>query len=292
MRALPPTVLLLLLLLRESTCFKAPTQLLLLRPATCVLRQSASPLLLAKKKAGGKKKKKKPASDGGGISAAPLPLMVPDDASADVGFDVPAAVGGGGSAVPSPPAAAAASSGWREVLSDEGETFYYNDATGVSQWEAPEAPAPAPAPVPATAFAFDAPTTMAGSAGGAAGFDEENEELPRFDGGLLPFGDGMPKLSLPSFDDYKKGPKKELPADDDDRYRSKLTPINQGKSLYEEYGIEEPEEKPFLEKWVFRLTWGGIFFLVFIEIFINTPVFQQIRPAILNFLADGDGGYQ
>ena len=48
------------------------------------------------------------------------------------------------------------------------------------------------------------------------------------------------------------------------------------------------QETPFLEKWVFRLTWAGIFSLVFIEIFVNSPAFQTVKPAILNFLGDGD----
>jgi hypothetical protein len=61
-----------------------------------------------------------------------------------------------------------------------------------------------------------APTTVLAAA------QEDEEELPRFDGGLLPFGDGRPALSLPSFDDYKRGPAKPLPADDGS-FRSKLT---------------------------------------------------------------------
>jgi len=44
-----------------------------------------------------------------------------------------------------PPAPAAAlPANWREVVSAEGETFYFNAATDTSQWEAPTTSAPAP----------------------------------------------------------------------------------------------------------------------------------------------------
>ena len=55
-----------------------------------------------------------------------------------------------------------------------------------------------------------------------------------------------------------------------------------------EHCVWRSQETPFLEKWVFRLTWAGIFSLVFIEIFVNSPAFQTVKPAILNFLGDGD----
>ena len=63
---------------------------------------------------------------------------------------------------------------------------------------------------------------------------------------------------------------------------SKLPPINPGVNPYE--AELEPEKTPF-EKLIFNGTWVAIFFLVAVEIFINTPLFQQIQPAVLNFLA-------
>ncbi len=254
----------------------------LLRPAAALapcVRRTCGPLLLArKKKAGGNKKKGSAAES---VPDVPLPLMVPDDTI---------------SAGPTyaEPIVAELQSGWREVVSDDGEVFFYNDATGVSQWERPNtAPLPRPGAFASGATTMAAAPLDAGMAAAgtsataaAAATNEGQEELPRYDGGPLPYGDGTPALSLPSFDDYKRGPPKPLPADDG-AFRSKLTPINPGKPLYD---AVEKEEKPFLEKWVFRLTWGGIIVLVAIEIFINTPLFAQVRPIILQFI--GDGGYE
>jgi len=253
------------LLLHKAAGFNGATLPQLSRPLSAS-NQRTSPLLLAKKKKGNKPRNKQQQPSDSSVPDVPVPLMVPDESVVEPPstIDPPTAIGG-------------LAAGWREVVSDEGELFYYNDATGISQWEVPEAAAPAPSP------SFDAPAMPLPLA--IMGTDDA-AELPRSDGGLLPFGDGMPALKLPSFDEYSKGPSKPLP-ESNDAFQSKLKPINPGKSLYEQYGIEEPEETPFLEKWVFKLTWGGIFTLVFIEIFINTPVFQQIKPAILNFLGDG-----
>ena len=66
-------------------------------------------------------------------------------------------------------------------------------------------------------------------------------------------------------------------------YESKLPSINPGTN---KYAVEK--EQPFFERVVFGLSIGGIAFLLFVEIFINTPLFQQIRPAILRFLNDGE----
>mmetsp|Transcript_39051 Transcript_39051/g.116578 ORF Transcript_39051/g.116578 Transcript_39051/m.116578 type:complete len:219 (+) Transcript_39051:1086-1742(+) len=63
---------------------------------------------------------------------------------------------------------------------------------------------------------------------------------------------------------------------------SKLPPINAGKAAY---SLPEEEEQSPVEKVVFRLAWAGIGTLIAIEIFINTPLFQQLKPAILGFLA-------
>ena len=48
--------------------------------------------------------------------------------------------------------------------------------------------------------------------------------------------------------------------------------------------LPEEEEKGLLERVVFGITIGGIAFLIFVEIFINTPVFQQIKPFILKIM--------
>lgn len=63
---------------------------------------------------------------------------------------------------------------------------------------------------------------------------------------------------------------------------SKLPPINAGKAAY---SLPEEEEQSPVEKVVFRLAWAGIGTLIAIEIFINTPLFQQLKPAILGSLA-------
>ena len=40
---------------------------------------------------------------------------------------------------------------------------------------------------------------------------------------------------------------------------------------------------------MFNLTWAGIAFLVLVEIFINTPLFQTVKPAVLGFMGDDSG---
>lgn len=117
----------------------------------------------------------------------------------------------------------------------------------------------------------------------AAAFDDD--PLPALDPLELDLDET--KMKLPTFDEYRKGPAKQLPTDGGS-YVSKLPGINQGRSAYDDVMERKKEdEKPPLEKLVFNLTWFGIAFLVAVEIFINTPWFQQIKPAILNFLADG-----
>ena len=44
-------------------------------------------------------------------------------------------------------------------------------------------------------------------------------------------------------------------------------------------------QSPF-DRFITRTTWIAIGGLVGVEIFINTPVFQQIKPYVLKFLAD------
>ena len=129
--------------------------------------------------------------------------------------------------------------------------------------------------------------------------------LPEIDA-ELPFGD-EPKMRLPSFSDSRSGggaDASRLPslpslpfsgvvggggrdadpaADASGGYKSKLSPINPGKPLYD---VDE-NEKPLFERIVFGLSIGGIAFLIFVEIFINTPLFQQVKPVILNILGGG-----
>ena len=67
---------------------------------------------------------------------------------------------------PTPPAPAAAlPPGWQEVVSAEGETFYFNAATGTSQWEAPATSAPAsiPSAPSSSSQAFDADSSSTSS---------------------------------------------------------------------------------------------------------------------------------
>jgi hypothetical protein len=107
--------------------------------------------------------------------------------------------------------------------------------------------------------------------------------------------DELPELSPLVYDldepkqDLPMGPSSGPPrtpasADESSGFSSKLPSINQGRSAYE---MAEKEEKPLFERLVFGLSIGGIAFLVFVEIFINTPLFQQVKPVILNMMGDG-----
>jgi hypothetical protein len=150
----------------------------------------------------------------------------------------------------------------------------------------PPAAAPPPAAMPAAmpldaSMPLDAAPLPPRSARPEA---EEALELPEITT-ELPFGD-EPRVQLPSFEDYLKGPAKPRPPpgaqfERNRPYESKLAPINPGNPRF----ATEKEETPLMEKIVFRTTIGGIALLIFIEIFINTPLFQSVKPA-LNALAD------
>jgi len=112
---------------------------------------------------------------------------------------------------------------------------------------------------------------------------------PTFDGGS-PIID-EPKMKLPSFTDFARegtGAAARMEAAQTDKsasgFASKLPSINPGKPRLDE--VEE-KETPFVERVVFTITWVGLGLLVAIEIFINTPLFAQVKPAILNFLGSG-----
>jgi len=91
-----------------------------------------------------------------------------------------------------------------------------------------------------------------------------------------------PKMRLPTFDEYKRGPSKPPPPKSG-AYQSKLPAINQGRPAFE----VDKEEKPLFERVVFGLAWGGVFFLVAVELFVSSPLFAQVKPTILRFLGDG-----
>lgn len=161
----------------------------------------------------------------------------------------------------------------------------------------PAAPPPAAPPSPAmdlplmtTPPPSDAllPPDVAGAAasdssiGSSSSFasDDDDEPLPALEPLELDLDET--KVALPSFDEYKKGPSKPMPTKKS--YESKLPSINQGRSPYDD--LPQDDKTP-LEKLVFGLAWGGIFFLVAVEIFVNTPFFSETaKPAILKFLAD------
>jgi len=112
---------------------------------------------------------------------------------------------------------------------------------------------------------------------------DEPPDAPSDGGGFL---SGMisdePKLKLPSFDSYSRGPPKPPPPASAGllgSYKSKLPSINEGSK----YEAEPEEEKPLFEKLVFRITYVGLAVLVLIEIFINSPAFQAVKPVILRF---------
>lgn len=100
------------------------------------------------------------------------------------------AKGGGGKVQkPKPPPPAAASMftpGWREVVSDDGDVFYYNAETGVSQWESPiETSVNVPLPPPpaevaeAPQFGFDAPVASAGDSSSGGGSSAASRRAAR-----------------------------------------------------------------------------------------------------------------
>ena len=93
-----------------------------------------------------------------------------------------------------------------------------------------------------------------------------------------------PKLKLPTFAEYSKGPAKPPPPTivPPPNYASKLPSINQGRSVYDM--VEEQakaEESPLIERVVFGLATAGIAFLIIVEIVINSPLMENIKP-ILN----------
>ena len=114
--------------------------------------------------------------------------------------------------------------------------------------------------------------------GSPAAYDDD--ELPAFDEPLA-YAD-EPKMKLPTFSEYNLGPAKAAPPADF-AYKSKLPSINQGRPVYE---AEAKEEKPLFEKIIFNLAWAGIAFLVFVEIFVNSPLFPEVKPAVLKLMGD------
>ncbi|KAL1520900.1 hypothetical protein AB1Y20_022461 [Prymnesium parvum] len=141
-----------------------------------------------------------------------------------------------------------------------------------------------PAP---SASAAPSPSPPRGPSRYAQGMDlpavDEDVPVPKVDLELLSQVVEAPANPLPSFDDYLKKRKPEgTSAGNVSSYNSKLPSINPGKP-----GFVAPDDgkSPF-ERIVTRVTWTGIGLLFAIEIFINTPLFQQIKPAVLNFLGD------
>jgi hypothetical protein len=90
-----------------------------------------------------------------------------------------------------------------------------------------------------------------------------------------------PIVRLPSFDDFAKRdgargaatPEPSSARGAAGGAERKLPLINPGKPLYQP---KEEEKKSLAEKIVFQSAWVGIGTLVAIEIFINTPLFQQV----------------
>jgi hypothetical protein len=105
--------------------------------------------------------------------------------------------------------------------------------------------------------------------------------------------DDEPIIKLPSFDDFARrdggrGTPSPQPMASSGSVGgsaggagSRLPPINPGKPLYQP---KEEEKKSPAERVVFQAAWIGIGTLVAIEIFINTPIFQQVKPGILRLL--------
>jgi len=135
--------------------------------------------------------------------------------------------------------------------------------------DAPPAP-PAPRPPSRYAQGMDMPTADMGEV-----------EVPQADLSLLSRVEEAPATRLPSFDDFLRK-SSSAPAQPDDGFASKLPAINQGKPGY----IERDDGKSPFERFITRGTWTAIFILVAIEIFINTPAFQQLKPIVLKFLGD------
>jgi len=152
-------------------------------------------------------------------------------------------------------------------------------AAGIAATPAAEAP-PQPqleAP-PMEAALMETPPPAARS---DAPFAFDDDPLPGLEPLQLELDDR--KQALPSFEEYSRGPKKPVPTSTS--YQSKLPTINQGSSPYDR--LPDKDDKTSFEKTVFGLTIAGIGVLIGIEIFINTPLFQQIKPVILRFLGGG-----
>ena len=259
----------------------------LIRPA---LRPSpAAVTMLAGKK---KKKKKKSKPSGGGAASpspaapdVPTPMLVPDDVVAPAAFAAPPPPPPPPPAPPtrgpSPYAPAGADAVADDGALDDGEPTPTLDLGLLSMVEDESAN-----PLPSLAE-LDRRRAAAGDGSGglppppaASELEPPPFELPSFElpggggdggglggllGGLLGGGDAA-------------APPPAAEAD------SKLPAINPGQKR-----VYEAEEKPPIEKFVFNLTWAGIAFLVLVEIFINTPLFQTVKPAVLGFMGDDSG---
>lgn len=254
---------LLLLALIQQACA------LLVTPHPCAwyaprseVSRSSSPLMLAKRK--GKASRDGEVSRG---SSTPGDTPPPAAAPQPVDLDVEAAMAQAEVAAAEAAAAKArlAAARARAAIAAKQQP---TEASPVAQ-VAPETPSVMVPP--------DVPFPVAGPADvpGGASFDEKGAIIR-----------DEPKLTLPSFESYSRGAPKPLPKLNEfvgKSYESKLPGINQG-AKYVMPGEEKKDEKPLFEKLIFNGTWAGILILVLIEIFINTPAFQAVKPAILSFL--------
>ena len=104
-----------------------------------------------------------------------------------------------------------------------------------------------------------------------------------------------PKFALPTFDGRPpplKGPaapaaaRAPAAAPATGAYESKLPSINPGA---DPWGGRLDKEKPWLEKFIFNAAWTGIGILVFIEVFINSPLFELAKPLLRAVGLMGEG---
>ena len=278
-----PQVVVALALSVSSAAALAPSRCLLTRPASVV--RTSPPLLMAKKKKKGAPKKTE--SSASAVPEQPLMAIPPEEPLAAVPSQQAQPSPSAAAFVPPPPLPAddGLPPGWYTAVDPATSATYYVSPSGETSWTPPppQPPAPTASFVPPPPLPADDFMPIGGGGGQFTPMPSsaEPEALPDLE--PLAIAD-EPKLRLPTFSDYSKGPAKPPPPASG-QYQSKLPGINQGRSYADE--LLEKEKKPFMEELVFGLAWKGIFFLVAVEIFINTPAFQTVKPIILNFLGDG-----
>jgi len=121
--------------------------------------------------------------------------------------------------------------------------------------------------VPAPLLPADLPSDTAPLGSPAAALSDADIAIPELDSSIII--EDEPLANLPDISGRAVVGAPESPD-----FKSKLPPINPGAPGF----VAEEKEKPVFEQIIFKITWAGIFFLIGVEIFINTPLFQKVKP--------------